>query len=68
MEGRDVFVEIDSEEVQVPNARVDGRSVVLKIVVEIVGGFGSYWANLLVAPSIARNEKYGDSLHLCRTS
>lgn len=62
MKGRDIFIEVDGEEVEIPDTRVEGSSVVLKLMVEVVGGFSSYRADLFVAPSVAWNEKNGNSL------
>lgn len=59
MKSGKVLVEVDGEEVEIANAISEGRRVVLERVVEVVGGFGSERAYLLVASSVPGYEEDG---------
>jgi hypothetical protein len=64
VKGRDVFVEIDGEEVQAADSRLNRRLVLMEYVVEIICRFGGNGPDLLVAASVARNEENGDTFDL----
>ncbi len=64
MEGGDVFVEVDCEEVKIANASIERVAVVLKTFIEVAGRLGGNGPNLLVAASIAGDKKNRDSAKL----
>ena len=61
MEGGDVLVEVDGEEVQASCASLDRSLVMLQDVVEIIGCFCGDWSDLLVASGVAGDEQDGDA-------
>lgn len=65
VEGSDVFIEIDGEEVEWSLAGKSSLIIVLQDVVIVVSGFCSKRSNLLVAAGIAWNEEDWYSLDLC---
>ena len=64
MEGGDIFVEVDREEVERTLAVLLGLLVVLQYVVVIVGGLGGQRTDLFVAACVAGDEQNGDTLDL----
>jgi hypothetical protein len=64
MKGRNVFIEIDSKEVQVSDACFDRGAIMLQFVIEVVGGLGSDRPDLFIAPGIARDKEDGDTAKL----
>jgi hypothetical protein len=54
MECRDILVEVHSEEIEVPDPGIDRDPIVSELTVKIIGGFGCNWADLLIAPGVAR--------------
>lgn len=57
MESGNVFVEVYREEVEALGTSLERRMVVLHNFVPIIRSFGGNRSNLLVAPSIARDEE-----------
>ena len=68
MEGGDVLVEVDGEEVQASGAGLDRGLVVLQDVVEIIGRFCGDGPDLLVASGVAGDEQDGDAPDLATVS
>lgn len=64
VERRDIFIEIDGEEVEASDAGVVCLGVMLQDIVEVVCCLRGNGSDLLVAPGIARNEENGDSSYL----
>ena len=64
MEGGNVFVEVDREEVEGTLAILLSLLIVLQYVVVVIGGFGCQRTHLLVAACIAGDEQDGDALDL----
>ena len=64
MEGGNVFVEVDREEVEGTLAVLLGLRIVLQYVVVIIGGLGCQRADLFVAACVAWDEQDGDALDL----
>jgi hypothetical protein len=68
VEGRELFVEVDCEEVQVPRSSFEDGLVVSEDIVEVIRSFCSNWSNLLVATCISWYKEYWDSLDLLGVS
>ena len=64
MKSCNVFVEVNSEEIKTAHACINGDTIMLQVVIEVVGGFRGYRANLLITPSIARDEENGNATKL----
>jgi hypothetical protein len=68
VEGGDVLVEVDGEEVQAPGTGLDCVLVMLQDVVEVIGRFGGNGSDLLVASGVAGDEQDGDAPDLATIS
>ena len=65
MESYQLFVEVDSEEIQGPLSISNGGGIAPQYLVEVVSSFGSYRADLLVAAGVARYEEDRNALYSC---
>ena len=64
MKCSELFVEIDSEEVEVPRASFESSLIVPEDIVEVVRSLCSNRSNLLIATCISWYEKDGNSFDL----
>jgi hypothetical protein len=64
VESGNIFVEIDSEEVQAAAASLERRRVVLDDIVEVLGRLGGNWPHLFIASGIAGYEEHRDAFDL----
>lgn len=68
VKGRDIFVEVGSEKIEIPYPGLESCRVLLNVVMKVPGSLGSEWPNLLVAPCIASNKQNWNTLDLLTVS
>lgn len=64
MEGSDILVEVDCEEVETSSATIDRGFILLQHIVKVISGFGGDGSNLLVATGVSGDKEDGNTFNL----